>query len=197
MRLPELQVLGVSPWRSGLVRSARHRRENNVDEVWCAKPGDEHVRSQARNGCAFWQREPGADFETDKNKTPPARAGFRGDASPRQCNLRRRANPIPARPMPKSASVAGSGAGATAAVTIVNTADPPWAYMTSWKLIETEWVPKERSLCVRPVTPDDDVRLNPVMVAIGVKSRPPIVRIRAFTRLVGPPNTLLIVIVWP
>jgi len=33
------------------------------DTVKCAKPEDEHVRSQASRGCAFWQREPGADFE--------------------------------------------------------------------------------------------------------------------------------------
>jgi hypothetical protein len=29
--------------------------------VWCARPGSEHVRSQAERGCAFWEREPGAD----------------------------------------------------------------------------------------------------------------------------------------
>ena len=29
--------------------------------VWCTKRGGEHVRSQADRGCAFWQREPGAD----------------------------------------------------------------------------------------------------------------------------------------
>lgn len=33
----------------------------NGDTVRCAKPGNEHVRSQAMLGCAFWQREPGAD----------------------------------------------------------------------------------------------------------------------------------------
>jgi len=32
------------------------------------------VRSQAQNGYAFWQREPGADFKTDKNENP-ANAG--------------------------------------------------------------------------------------------------------------------------
>lgn len=26
-----------------------------------ARPGGEHVRSQADRGCPFWQREPGAD----------------------------------------------------------------------------------------------------------------------------------------
>lgn len=31
------------------------------DTVKCAKPGDEHVRAQAHQGCAFWQREPGTD----------------------------------------------------------------------------------------------------------------------------------------
>ena len=31
--------------------------------VWCAKPNHEHVRSQAERGCAFWEREAGADFE--------------------------------------------------------------------------------------------------------------------------------------
>ena len=29
--------------------------------VWCGKPGQGHVRSQAERGCAFWKREPGAD----------------------------------------------------------------------------------------------------------------------------------------
>ena len=29
--------------------------------IRCAKPEHEHVRSQAENGCAFWQREPGTD----------------------------------------------------------------------------------------------------------------------------------------
>ena len=29
--------------------------------VWCARAGGEHVRSQAERGCAFWEREPGAD----------------------------------------------------------------------------------------------------------------------------------------
>jgi hypothetical protein len=29
--------------------------------VWCARPGGEHVRSQAERGCAFWEREPGSD----------------------------------------------------------------------------------------------------------------------------------------
>jgi len=37
------------------------------DTVQCAKPRHEHVRSQAHNGCAFWQREPGADFEEETN----------------------------------------------------------------------------------------------------------------------------------
>jgi hypothetical protein len=31
--------------------------------VWCARPGGEHVRSQAERGCAFWEREPGTDDE--------------------------------------------------------------------------------------------------------------------------------------
>jgi hypothetical protein len=29
--------------------------------VSCARPGGEHVRSQAPLGCAFWEREPGSD----------------------------------------------------------------------------------------------------------------------------------------
>jgi len=29
--------------------------------VWCINPSHEHVRSQAERGCAFWEREPGAD----------------------------------------------------------------------------------------------------------------------------------------
>jgi hypothetical protein len=28
------------------------------------------MRSQAHLGCAFWEREPGADFENDKNENP-------------------------------------------------------------------------------------------------------------------------------
>jgi hypothetical protein len=34
--------------------------------VWCCKPGCGHVRSQADRGCAFWEREPGADDELPK-----------------------------------------------------------------------------------------------------------------------------------
>src|SRR5437899_1716047 len=37
--------------------------------VWCAKPGSEHVRSQAHRGCAFWEREPGADDEVQGTLT--------------------------------------------------------------------------------------------------------------------------------
>jgi hypothetical protein len=40
--------------------------------VWCAKPGGEHHRSQAERGCAFWEREPGADDDLPMPK--PARA---------------------------------------------------------------------------------------------------------------------------
>ncbi len=29
--------------------------------VWCGRPDGGHVRSQAERGCAFWEREPGAD----------------------------------------------------------------------------------------------------------------------------------------
>jgi hypothetical protein len=29
--------------------------------VWCGYPRAGHVRSQAKLGCAFWQREPGSD----------------------------------------------------------------------------------------------------------------------------------------
>ena len=29
--------------------------------VWCGRPGHGHVRSQAENGCAFWEREPGSE----------------------------------------------------------------------------------------------------------------------------------------
>jgi hypothetical protein len=41
--------------------------------VWCGKPGQGHVRSQAERGCAFWEREPGADDDLPMPK-PPARA---------------------------------------------------------------------------------------------------------------------------
>ncbi|HEV8552516.1 MAG TPA: hypothetical protein VGR65_03890 [Casimicrobiaceae bacterium] len=39
--------------------------------VWCGKPGQSHVRSQADRGCAFWEREPGAD---DDLPTPQRQA---------------------------------------------------------------------------------------------------------------------------
>jgi hypothetical protein len=44
--------------------------------VKCAKPGDEHVRSQASRGCAFWQREPGADFDADTNENAASAAAL-------------------------------------------------------------------------------------------------------------------------
>ena len=40
--------------------------------VWCARPGGEHVRSQAERGCAFWEREPCADDDL-LSPNPPAR----------------------------------------------------------------------------------------------------------------------------
>jgi hypothetical protein len=41
--------------------TCRHFGERVDVAVWCARPGGEHVRSQAERGCAFWEREPGAD----------------------------------------------------------------------------------------------------------------------------------------
>lgn len=41
--------------------TCRYFGERRDPAVWCAKPGGEHVRSQADRGCAFWEREPGAD----------------------------------------------------------------------------------------------------------------------------------------
>jgi hypothetical protein len=41
----------------------RYFGERRDPAVWCAKPGGEHVRSQAKRGSAFWEREPGANDE--------------------------------------------------------------------------------------------------------------------------------------
>jgi hypothetical protein len=38
--------------------------------VWCAKPGGAHHRSQTHLGCAFWEREPGADDDLPTPKSP-------------------------------------------------------------------------------------------------------------------------------
>ena len=43
--------------------TCRYFGERRDPAVWCGKPGGEHVRSQAERGCAFWEREPGADDE--------------------------------------------------------------------------------------------------------------------------------------
>jgi hypothetical protein len=52
--------------------TSRYFGERRDPAVWCAKPGGEHVRSQADRGCAFWQREPGADdaLQTDLRIRP-------------------------------------------------------------------------------------------------------------------------------
>ena len=55
-----VNVFAVHPGGCYTCRHFGHR----VDvAVWCALPGGEHHRSQADCGCAFWQREPGADDE--------------------------------------------------------------------------------------------------------------------------------------
>jgi hypothetical protein len=38
--------------------------------VWCGRPGHGHVRSQAERGCAFWEREPGADEDLPVPASP-------------------------------------------------------------------------------------------------------------------------------
>src|SRR5213595_782473 len=38
--------------------------------VWCGMPGHGHVRSQAERGCAFWERELGADDELPAPEAP-------------------------------------------------------------------------------------------------------------------------------
>jgi hypothetical protein len=43
--------------------TCRYFGERRDVAIWCAHPGHEHVRSQAHRGCAFWEREPGADVE--------------------------------------------------------------------------------------------------------------------------------------
>jgi hypothetical protein len=47
--------------RPGGCYACRYFGERRDAAVWCANPGHEHVRSQAERGCAFWEREPGAD----------------------------------------------------------------------------------------------------------------------------------------
>jgi hypothetical protein len=47
--------------RFGGCYTCRHFGERRDPAVWCAKPGGEHVRSQAERGCAFWEGEPGSD----------------------------------------------------------------------------------------------------------------------------------------
>jgi hypothetical protein len=47
--------------RPGGCYTCRHFGERVDPAVRCARPGGEHVRSQAERGCAFWEREPGAD----------------------------------------------------------------------------------------------------------------------------------------
>jgi hypothetical protein len=49
--------------RSGGCYTCRYFGERREPAVWCAKPGGEHVRSQAERGCAFWERELGTDDE--------------------------------------------------------------------------------------------------------------------------------------
>jgi hypothetical protein len=49
--------------RLGGCCTCRYFGERRDPAVWCAKPGGEHVRSQAERGCSFWEREPGADDE--------------------------------------------------------------------------------------------------------------------------------------
>jgi hypothetical protein len=47
--------------RPGGCYTCRHFGERRDPAVWCARPGGEHVRSQAERGCAFWERQPGAE----------------------------------------------------------------------------------------------------------------------------------------
>jgi hypothetical protein len=58
-------MAGMSPKpqaeRSGGCYTCRYFGERRDPAVWCAKPGGEHVRSQAERGCSFSEREPGAD----------------------------------------------------------------------------------------------------------------------------------------
>ena len=51
----------VSAEHPGGCYTCRYFGERRDPAVWCAKPRGEHVRSQAECGCAFWEREPGAD----------------------------------------------------------------------------------------------------------------------------------------
>jgi len=49
--------------RPGGCFTCRYFGERVDVAVWCGKPGSGHVRSQAERGCAFWEREPGADYD--------------------------------------------------------------------------------------------------------------------------------------
>jgi len=54
-------TLGIRGEHPGGCYTCRYFGERRDPAVWCAKPGGEHVRSQAERGCAFWERDPGAD----------------------------------------------------------------------------------------------------------------------------------------
>jgi hypothetical protein len=58
----------------------RHFGERVGVAVSCGKPGHGHVRSQAERGCAFWEREPGAD--DDFSDARAASAVYRACAGP-------------------------------------------------------------------------------------------------------------------
>jgi len=53
--------------RPGGCYTCRYFGERRDPAIWCAKPGGEHVRSQAERGCAFWEREPGADLNAEQD----------------------------------------------------------------------------------------------------------------------------------
>jgi hypothetical protein len=46
-----------TPRHPGGCFSCRYFGERVDVAVWCVRPGREHVRSQAEQGCAFWERD--------------------------------------------------------------------------------------------------------------------------------------------
>ena len=74
--------------------------------AWCARPSGEQVRSQAERGCAFWDREPGADYELPEPRPPPdiASSLVSPKKNIRSCDsgLRQANNPLASTPVASS-----------------------------------------------------------------------------------------------
>lgn len=61
-------------------------RHLDGDTVRCAKPGDEHVRSQGSRGCAFWRREPGRGFRRNRRAITDLRRAVTGQRLGERCD---------------------------------------------------------------------------------------------------------------